>query len=345
MTRTARRRWSRELETEVDGIALGSSGPVLMHGYEPPAGGKWVDNVIPGKLGAIDRSSGETLWNAPCEIGYGRGFGAGFGADNDVIVMGPSTQGHRIVRMALDSGVLIDLKDIEPFDLALVGPDVCVCVTPQRVFAILTSEMLEVWEYKKKGYRYHLIAREGDDVLVVCTHEKSRRQGVLCLDAERGKLKKDLLEPVPTLIHAIATQPGVALLVVENVQEVISREVYLEHLMKRLGEDPDAEVEENPRGLSLVALSLDPATWGRALWFETLSQESADELPDLTIDTDNGKLYVARGAVLDVRDCLTGRVLGQLTIPGLDEHVSWKVSQGAGLLAEETRVSIFEVPD
>ena len=36
---------------------------------------------------------------------------------------------------------------------------------------------------------------------------------------------------------------------------------------------------------------------------------------------------------------------GELTVPGLDEYVAWKVSNGAGLLAEETRVSIFEVPD
>ena len=49
MTRTARRRWTRELANEVDGLAVGESGPVLVHGYEPPAGGKWVDDVIPGR--------------------------------------------------------------------------------------------------------------------------------------------------------------------------------------------------------------------------------------------------------------------------------------------------------
>jgi hypothetical protein len=31
-------------------------------------------------------------------------------------------------------------------------------------------------------------------------------------------------------------------------------------------------------------------------------------------------------------------------VPGLDESVSFLVSDGAGLLAEETRVSMFEFP-
>ena len=74
MTRTARRRWTRELEnTLVDGIALGANGPVLLHGYEDPVGGKWIDSVIPGKLAALDRTSGSVLWSSPCEVGYGRG--------------------------------------------------------------------------------------------------------------------------------------------------------------------------------------------------------------------------------------------------------------------------------
>jgi hypothetical protein len=33
-----------------------------------------------------------------------------------------------------------------------------------------------------------------------------------------------------------------------------------------------------------------------------------------------------------------------MTLPGLDERIAWQVSQGAGLLAEETRASVFELP-
>jgi len=41
---------------------------------------------------------------------------------------------------------------------------------------------------------------------------------------------------------------------------------------------------------------------------------------------------------------LTGRKLGDWAIPGLDERVAWQVANGAGLLAEESRVSLFELP-
>ena len=84
MTHTARRRWTRELSSEVDGIAVGDSGPILLHGYDPPAGGRWIDSAIPGKLASLDRSTGEVLWVSPCEVGYGRGFGAGFGEGDEV---------------------------------------------------------------------------------------------------------------------------------------------------------------------------------------------------------------------------------------------------------------------
>ena len=55
MTKTARRRWSREFTSEVDGIAIGSGGPVLVHLYDQPAGDKWIDDAIPGKLALLDQ--------------------------------------------------------------------------------------------------------------------------------------------------------------------------------------------------------------------------------------------------------------------------------------------------
>ena len=52
-----------------------------------------------------------------------------------------------------------------------------------------------------------------------------------------------------------------------------------------------------------------------------------------------------KGALLEVRDQLTGRALGELVVPGLDEYVDWSVATGAFLLAEETRATVFEIPD
>jgi hypothetical protein len=48
--------------------------------------------------------------------------------------------------------------------------------------------------------------------------------------------------------------------------------------------------------------------------------------------------------MLEVRDALSGRMLGEMTVPGLDQRVAFQVSQGAGLLAEETRATVFELP-
>ena len=70
----------------------------------------------------------------------------------------------------------------------------------------------------------------------------------------------------------------------------------------------------------------------------------AEDIPEVAVAADSGKLYVVKGALLEVRDGLTGRSLGDWVVPGLDERVSWRVSQGAALLAEERRVSVFELP-
>jgi hypothetical protein len=69
-----------------------------------------------------------------------------------------------------------------------------------------------------------------------------------------------------------------------------------------------------------------------------------DEIPEVAISADSGKLYLVSGALIEVRDILTGRKLGEWAIPGLDERVAWQVASGAGLLAEESRVSLYELP-
>ena len=83
----------------------------------------------------------------------------------------------------------------------------------------------------------------------------------------------------------------------------------------------------------------------RVLWFDDLAGEADDEFDEATVRIDSGKLYIASGALLQVRDQLTGRSLGQVLVPGLDEFVDWSVSDGAFLIAEETRATVYEVPD
>jgi len=326
MTKTARRRWSKEFSGEIDGIALGDTGPVFLHGYDPPAGGKWIDDVIPGKLAAYDRGNGEPLWVSPCEVGYGRGFGSGLGRDDDVVVLGPSIKGHRIVRMSLGTGELLGMREIKAFDHALVFGDMCVTCTSTRVAGLMTTEMLEVWSHSRSGERYHIVARSGDVVLTVYTDTNRKRQGVLKLDIETGKLLGTFLEPEFPVIHDLVCEDGIAILLAGDRSPTRYREA------------------TGPENLMFAAFRTDAESGAYALWKEAAADDSHDDMPDVSISIDSGKLYIVHGALLEVRDALSGRQLGELTLPGLDERVGWQVCQGAGLLAEETRASVFELP-
>jgi len=323
MARTARRRWSREFQGEIDGIAIGETGPVFLHGYDPPVGGKWVDDVIPGKLGAYDRSCGELLWLSPCEVGYGRGFGSGLGDEEDVVVLGPGNAGHRIARMSLKTGELIGASEIHTFDQALVGADMCVTVTPGRVAGIMTSPMFEVWNFSRDNERYHIIGRVGSHAYVVYTETERKRQGILRLDVESGEFVSQFADPEYPIVHDMVCSDGLMVLLVGNRVPTMRR-------------------PSGPEEIRLEAFRTD-GDEAYPLWREVLGEES-DELLDTSISMDSGKLYVANGAMLAVRDGLSGRTLGEMTLPGLDERIAWQVSQGAGLLAEETRASVFELP-
>jgi len=326
----------------VDGILFGESGPVIVHGYEPPAGGKWMDDAIPGKLTAFDRSSGESLWNSPCEVGYGRGFGAGFGADEDVLVLGPTSVGHGIARMRRETGELLGARDIEFFDDACVGVDYCVCVSPTRVFGVLSSDLVESWVYSRKGERYHQLARAGDLVFVIYTHTDSKRQGVLCLNAETGERVGVLLEPCVSRIHGLAAGANAVVLALDSLELALPPAALTEWFNRTVDDEPPP-AGSAPVGLLALACGTEPGA--APLWFDQLAPDEAGEPAEVSLRLNAGRLYLARGAMLDVHDALTGRALGRVTLPGLDEFVSWSISEGAVLLAEETRISVFEVPD
>jgi translation initiation factor IF-1 len=343
MTRTARRRWSRELDTEVDGLCLPASGPILLHGYEEPGAGKWVDDVIPGKMGAIDRNSGETLWSSPCEVGYGRGFGAGFGRVHNAVVLGPGTgnHGHRAVRMDINTGELLMVEDIPSFDQALVFADMCICVMPDRVVAISTDDFTERWCHIAKKERFHMIARHGDRVYVVFSDPDTKKQGVFLLDAECGDHQGIWVDPAVPVIHGLVAGPHAVVLLVEELITALSHEG-LVSAATVLGDLEEAGHETS--GLALLALRSDGDAGQAPLWFDFVGASPEDEIADVTIRSDSGKLYVGRGAHCHVRDTLTGRALGAVTIPGFDEHIAWSVAEGALLLGEETRISLYEVP-
>jgi len=338
---TAKRRWSRELGSQVDGIAFGSEGPVLLHGYDPPAGGKWVDDVIPGKLGALDRNTGELLWMAPCEVGYGRGFGAGVGVRGQVLVLGPTTSGHRMVRMAMADGELIDVSEIPAFDEAHVAKDLCLCSAAGRIFAIDSTQMSEVWEYRREGERFHHVSRAGDRALVAFSNRDSGKHGVAILDAETGEFEGLLVEPTLPVIHGIAVTHETCLLLTCDIEPMLQTDQARSRFAIELASHEDEGTTDT---LTLVGLRVGGRLGDDPLWHRILETRPTGDLPEVSISADSGKLYLERGAHMSAVDALTGRDLGEWTVPGLDEQIAWSVVQGAGLLAEETRVSLFELP-
>lgn len=338
MPSTAKRRWSRELDSEIDGVAFGPKGPILLHGYDPPAGGKWVDNVIPGKLGAFDRNSGEMLWRVPCEVGYGRGFGAGLGPSGQVVVLGPGQSGHRIVRQSIDDGELLDVSDIPAFDMAVVTPERVVGVSAGRVFCLGTDDLAASWSFSQEGQRYHSVALSGDRAFVA--YSTKQGHGVLVLDAETGGSEGTLLAPAEPRIQGLVTTGDVVVLLTSDLDRILPPE--------SIG-DYAEELVAHPAGgstdtLSLLALRVDGRKGDRPLWLKVLETTRLDDLAPASISADSGKLYLERGTDLFALDVLSGRALGEWTVPGLDEQIAWSVADGAGLLAEETRVSVFELP-
>lgn len=342
--KTARRRWSREMERVLDGLAFASEGPVLVHGYSPPAEGMWIDDVIPGTLEALDRHSGERLWVSPCEVGYGRGFGAGFDREREIVVLGPSARGHLAVRVARENGRILGAEAMEAFDDALVNEDLCLCHNASRVFALSTHSLAEAWEYAREGERYHHLARCGGRVLVVFSRGKSGRQGVLALDARTGALEKVLLAPNQPVIHGLAGDREEAAVLTTDLQSALPPELASQFLAELSQREEEGGGEPIQDTLSILGLSANAEEGQAAAWFEILSTQPMEAVPEYGITADSGKLYLVRGAVLEVRDLLTGRTLGGWTVPGLDEQVAWQVCDGAGLLAEEERVSVFELP-
>jgi len=345
MTTTAKRRWAREFHSEIDGIAIGPSGPVLLHGYDAPAGGMWTDDVIPGKLGAIDRNSGEFIWRSPCEVGYGRGFAAaicdGAGDTACAVVMGPSSQGHRILRVSIDTGELLGESAIEPFDEAIIRDEVSVMITATKVTGISTRDLVELWSYRREDERYHSVAFCGGRIFVVYSNANTKKYGLLALDAEDGSFDSIVIPSKLPTIHGIAGDGSTLVLLTSDLMQGLCAS----DAGRFIGElSMMSEDDVLTDTLSLLAISGSHSEDDPALWWSVLGTGPVDDIPEASISADSGKLYLVSGAMLEARDLLSGRTLGEWTVPGLDERVCWSVGSGAGLLAEENRLTIYELP-
>jgi hypothetical protein len=147
----------------------------------------------------------------------------------------------------------------------------------------------------------------------------------LRLKASSGAFEAIMVEPIQPAIHGLAVDGESVAVLAGDLAGALPREQALELLLS------DAEASGEARGLGLIALDAARASGARARWFERLDGQDSEDYPEVAVSIDSDTLYLA------------GRKLGEYVVPGLDDRVGWRVSQGAGLLAEEQRVSVFEL--
>jgi hypothetical protein len=350
MTRSARRRWAAEIDLQIDGLALTPRGPIFAHVYDPPAGGKWAEDVIPSKLLAFDRTSGERLWAAPCEVGYGRGFGAGLGPDGDLIVVGPTQAGHRAVQVSASTGEQLGGVDVPEFDEAMVEGGSVLIVALTSLTRLDAASFEAKWALQAKDDRFHSSATDGQTLFVAVSTKRNRSQGLRAYTVARGGKSGDILAQGQATILGLGAEDGLVTVLVEDLASALPEDLSRDYqLAKLMSEDADGFGGESAGGHSagVVAFAWDAAEKrAEAKWFLDLAGPGSELEPgDASIRVDSGKLYVAQGAILSVYDLVSGRPLGEVAVPGLDDFVAWDVSDGALLVAEETRLSVYEIPD
>jgi len=153
----------------------------------------------------------------------------------------------------------------------------------------------------------------------------TKKQGVLRLDVECGDFVDTILPAEYAVIHEMAASSGFLVLLVS--------------------ERPPNRNRAGGKPPSLRLESYQVSEGGvKPLWRKPIENDSYDEMPEVSISLNSEKLYVASSAHLEVLDAVSGSSLGEWTLPGLDERVGWEVAMGGGLLAEETRASVFELP-
>lgn len=349
MTRSARRRWAAEIDSEIDGLALSATGPIFVHVYDPPAGGRWDEDMIPGKLLAFERSSGERLWAAPCEVGYGRGFGAGLDPDGNLLVIGPTQGGHRAVRVSAETGELLEGVDVPEFDEAIVDEKHMLIVSLTSLMRLDSAGLDAKWALQAKDDRFHSSATDGKTLFVAVSTKRNRSQGLRAYTVARGGKAGDILAQGQATVLGLAADEGMLVVLVEDLASALPEDLSREYQLQQLMADDGDNFGESSSGGSagVVAFAWDAGEKrAEAKWFLGLSAAGLEHDPaDASIRVDSGKLYVARGAILSIYDLLSGRELGELAVPGLDEFVAWSVADGALLVAEETRLSVYDVPD
>jgi hypothetical protein len=230
---------------------------------------------------------------------------------------------------------------IEPFDEALIRDEISVTITATKVTGISTRDLEKMWSYHRADERYHSVAFCGGKLFVVYSNANTRKYGILALDAEDGSFDSVVIPSKLPIIHGIAGDGSTLIILTSDLMQGLCPS----DAGRFIGElSMMSEYDVLSDTLSLLAISGSHSEDDPALWWSILATDPVEDIPEVSISADSGKLYQVSGAMLEVRDLLSGRPLGEWTVPGLDEQVCWGVGSGAGLLAEEHRLTIYELP-
>ena len=324
---------------EIDGIALGDNGsghpPRLRPARRRASGSTTSSRASSARSTArAVRCSGSRPARWATAAASERGLGAGERCrPARAQPAGPPDRAH----VARDGRA-----DRRPAEVAALRPGArgtATCASPSRpatCAGIMTSPMLEVWSYTRAptSATTSPVALERQRPTSSTRTRTLRRQGVLRLDVESGDLVRRLpRDPEYPVIHDL----------------VCNEDGSLRSFWWAIDRSTDATRPVRPRlsTLRLEAFRTGGHVTSRTpLWSESdRTDESPDDLPDVSISMDSGQaLHRQRRPARGPRRAHRTERWASMTLPGLDERIAWQVSQGAGLLAEETRASVFELP-
>jgi len=242
--------------------------------------------------------------------------------------------------------------DLPEFDEALVDGKHVLIVALTSLTRLDSASLEAKWALQAKDDRFHSSATDGKTLFIAVSTKRNRSQGLRAYTVARGGKAGDILAQGQSTILGLGAEDGMVTVLVEDLASALPEDLSRDYqLAKLMAEDSDdfggGSLGGEGGSAGVVAFAWDAGEKrSEAKWFLDLSASGLEDDPgEASIRVDSGKLYVARGAMISVYDLLSGRPLGEAAVPGLDDFVAWDVADGALLVAEETRLSVYELPD
>ena len=193
-----------------------------------------------------------------------------------MVVLGPSSNGHRIVRMSLANGELIDMRGMPTFDQALVGPDLCLIASPGQVTAIDSRTLDDAVDLRAQGRALPRPGPPGRRVFVVFIARQDAQAG-RAEARRRGRRVRRRARGSRAGVDARRRRgPAGGGAAVSDLAAALPKELLVEYLTQ----NPD-EGGGGRTGLALLALDPGAEEGDAPLWFESIEGGERDEIPEV----------------------------------------------------------------